>query len=150
MCFNLSSEKSLKMEEKNHIIELKQVEIKIIGFKETFNLRHSVMNPEKIIDQMYRPGDESALHIGAFINKHLNGITSFFEEDPKIWRIRGMAVDPLYQKLGIGRKLVKFGFDHIEDPELIWCNSRISAIDFYKKLGFDQTSEEFELAGHGK
>ena len=59
-------------------------------------------------------------------------------------------MNPTYQKKGIGRKLVEKGCELLENASVIWCNSRISAIPFYEKLGFDQVSEEFYLPGHGK
>lgn len=108
------------------------------------------MNPENTIEQMYRPGDEDALHFGAFLNHEIVGVVSFFEEVENNWRIRGMAVDPAYQKRGIGRKLVLTGCKELQNATLIWCNSRISAIAFYEKLGFVQKSDVLNIEGHGK
>ena len=108
------------------------------------------MNPEKPIEAMKKPGDEDAVHLGAFVNDKLIGIVSFYEEEQTIWRIRGMAVNPSYQKKGIGRRLIETGYELLENVMTIWCNSRISAIPFYERLGFTAVSEEFYLPGHGK
>ena len=33
---------------------------------------------------------------------------------------------------------------------LLWCNARIIAIEFYKKIGFQIKGEEFDIADIGK
>ncbi|RZK10679.1 MAG: GNAT family N-acetyltransferase [Flavobacterium sp.] len=47
--------------------------------------------------------------------------------------------------------LIKYAIDYLKEAkaDYIWCNARTSAIDFYKKQGFETISEEFEISGVG-
>lgn len=68
-------------------------------------------------------------------------------------RLRGMAVDAEYQGLGVGRRLLEVSMVRLAvlEPEhdILWCNARVHAIDFYEKLGFVTHGDEFEVAGIG-
>ena len=57
------------------------MEIKWISPEETHNLRALVL--QRIVDKhkLSRPGDEQALHLGAFVEENLVGIASFFQQD---------------------------------------------------------------------
>ena len=62
--------------------------------------------------------------------------------------IRQLAVDPKYQNLGVGRKLVfallshaKLDIDHLE---MVTRRANSGALDFYRKLGFNESSFQHE------
>ena len=67
------------------------------------------------------------------------------------YQLRGMATDTPYFGKGYGAVLIKYAVDYIKaaKAEYIWCNARSSAVDFYKKQGFEVISEEFEIPGVG-
>ena len=48
---------------------------------------------------------------------------------------------------GVGAALVKFVLDQIDDTELAYLNSQVSAIAFYSRLGFKETGGIFYEAG---
>ncbi|MEO8330470.1 MAG: GNAT family N-acetyltransferase [Candidatus Nanopelagicales bacterium] len=55
------------------------------------------------------------------------------------WRLRGMAVDPAFQGGGFGTALFEKARQVVvaEGAEIFWCNARVSAAEFYEKLGFE-------------
>lgn len=68
------------------------------------------------------------------------------------WRIRGMAVDPLYQGQGIGQKIVNAMVNYVKNhkpSDLIWCNARVEALTLYQRFGFSIESEVFIITGSG-
>ena len=133
--------------------------IKEIDAKDTYPLRHNVLNPERRINEVSRPGDELATHFGAFVENVLIGIISIYNEDlggncsNNHFRIRGMAVEKKEQGNGIGSALVNHAIQHIslQDWKIIWCNSRSNAVPFYEKLGMESFKEfliKNEVVGH--
>jgi len=66
------------------------------------------------------------------------------------FRIRGMAVSPEYRNKGIGSSIVKGLQDYaLGQGSGIWCNARIRAVPMYKRCGFIEVSEIFEIEGIG-
>ena len=63
-----------------------------------------------------------------------------------------MATDIEYRKRGIGKKIMLRAFEEIKKKKgtLLWCNARIIAIEFYKKIGFQIKGEEFDIPDIGK
>lgn len=74
--------------------------------------------------------------IGCVMLKHLN------EKEVKL---RAMAVDDSFQGKGIGRLLVEHAENTARENgyETIVLNARVTAKEFYSKLGYDAVSDEF-------
>jgi RimJ/RimL family protein N-acetyltransferase/predicted GNAT family N-acyltransferase len=91
-------------------------------------------------------GEESQSHISAICNQKIVGTVVLKSVSKTRIKLRQMAVDSHLQGNGIGKKLVLFaeslaksqGFQEVE------MIARISALDFYKKLGYKTEGEEFE------
>lgn len=69
-------------------------------------------------------------------------------------KIGRVAVLAEFRGRGIGKKLVNYGIDSCLEENLFnvrnkyfYLESQVSAIDFYKKLGFKEFGEEFEDCG---
>lgn len=62
-------------------------------------------------------------------------------------QIRYMAVEPTHQRLGVGRRLINVIEQHAIDKNrtLIVLDARESAIDFYKKLGYEIAEKTYLL-----
>ena len=62
-----------------------------------------------------------------------------------------MAVLKNHQKKGLGKKLMLFGENLLEqkNANLIWCNAREVAISFYKNNGYSIKNKPFNIAGIG-
>jgi ribosomal protein S18 acetylase RimI-like enzyme len=135
------------------------LEIKYISSEETIDLRHLVLRQGRPRATSFMEGDnlKSTKHIGAFIDSKCVGILSLFQsehnriEDSFQYQLRGMAVDPDYRGQNIGRKLVVFSEKELEKMkvEVLWCNAREVAVDFYLKLGFEVNSEKFNIPDVG-
>jgi N-acetylglutamate synthase-like GNAT family acetyltransferase len=91
-------------------------------------------------------GEESQFHIVAISKQKIVGTVVLKPISKTKIKLRQMAVDSALQGNGIGKKLVLFaenlakseGFREIE------MIARISALDFYKKLGYETAGNEFE------
>lgn len=136
--------------------------IKKISPESTYNLRKEILRPDLSFDQLNYPGDKDtdSVHFGYFENEKIIGIatlykspsTSIKNEDPeKMYRLRGMAVESKTQQTGIGSKLLQACKEHVADNqgEIIWCDARISAENFYKKNSFQAIGERYVVPGVG-
>ena len=102
--------------------------------------------------------DELTFHLGAFVDKRLVSVASFyFEKSPQFtesyqYRLRGMATLPEFQGQGLSSALLRTAFPVIKNNQcsLLWCNAREKALGFYEKLGFKSTGELFSLPHIGK
>ena len=134
--------------------------IQKIDFKDTLELRKKVLRPNGRLEDCFFPGDqfESALHLGAFADDKIIGVATFYFEISKDlietklpYRLRGMAVDEEFQRHGVGRRILKYGEDELQDRgcDLLWFNAREKAFAFYLSMGFQLKGELFEISGIG-
>lgn len=132
--------------------------IKQIPSKDTYPLRIKILR--KGITKNYEFKEDilkTSIHLGAYINNQCIGILTLIKKEfPRVlnsntYQLRGMAIDEAYQKQGIGKELVLESFSILQNKkvEMIWCNARIHAVDFYKKLGFKTKGEAFEIPSIG-
>lgn len=102
--------------------------------------------------------DEMTFHLGAFVDKKLVSVASFYFEkndrfpEPYQYRLRGMATLPEYQGQGLSSALLRTAFPVIKQNQctLLWCNAREKAMGFYTKVGFVPTGELFSIPHIGK
>jgi len=66
------------------------------------------------------------------------------------FRIRGMAVSPEHRNRGVGSSIVKELQEYASSKSSgIWCNARIRAVPMYRRCGFVEVSDVFEIEGIG-
>jgi GNAT superfamily N-acetyltransferase len=102
--------------------------------------------------------DELTFHLGAFVDKRLVSVASFYFErsetfpDAYQYRLRGMATLPEHQGQGLSQALLRTAFPVIKQNQcnLLWCNAREKAMGFYLKVGFKPTGEPFSIPNIGK
>jgi GNAT superfamily N-acetyltransferase len=102
--------------------------------------------------------DELTFHLGAFVEKKLVSVASFYFErsqrftDPYQYRLRGMATLPEHQGQGLSSALLRTAFPVIKQNQctLLWCNARERAMGFYRKVGFIQDGDFFNIPNIGK
>lgn len=150
-----------------------QIDIQFLLSSQTWPLRHAVLRPDQPIETAMLPHDDdpATFHLGAVIAGEIVGVASLYQEalphnttydehvacdeittSPElIWRLRGMAVDPLHQRQGIGLALLHFAISEITNRggTLLWCNARIGALGFYRIAGFVVCSDEFVIPDVG-
>lgn len=123
----------------------------------TFGLRQQVLRPGRPAEEAFFPGDRerSSGHFAAYVDHRVVGVASVLAEaepdGPGVWRLRGMAVDPDHQGVGVGTALLVRvrDFVHRSGGGLIWCNARVSAQDFYVAAGFVVVGKEWDEPGIG-
>lgn len=133
-------------------------EIKRIEAFETYPLRLKVLSHNSIDDCKYK-GDfkQNTLHIGAFKENEIIGVASFFCEKhkelppQKMYRLKGLAIDPNHQNQLRGQTLILFGENLLrqQDTEIIWCTTKISNIPYYHHLGFYESDYVFNHPNKG-
>lgn len=132
--------------------------VKYILPEETLPLRSRVLRNNLSPGKCVFPTDHAAdgFHLGYFAAGKLVSVATFFPENYPDkgtggFRLRGMATDPAFSGNGYGSKLINFAVSALRsaNASYIWCNARSSAVTFYKKLGFEVVSEEFEVPGIG-
>ncbi len=119
-------------------------------------LRRDVLYPSQKIFEMEMEEDTYGIHFGAFNDVKLVGVVSLFQKGHD-FQFRKLAVDPAFQKMGIGNSLLKYITDYAQENggTRIWCNARVTAIGFYLKgLFFTNRQTVFKkrirLLGYGK
>ena len=78
--------------------------------------------------------------------KDIIGVNSGHRTESKLYRSRGIWVDPLYRKKGIAGILFceLFGQAISEQCEAVWSIPRKESLSAYTKYGFEQTSDFFD------
>lgn len=138
---------------------LSAIKVRQITATEIIPLRHAVLRPGRPVETARFHGDDlpSTKHFGAFREEQLLCIASLLQaelpEESNIpaLQLRGMATDSAAQGTGLGRALVLAcaDFARQQGARVLWCNARVSASGFYRKLGFEVVGSEFDIAGVG-
>jgi GNAT superfamily N-acetyltransferase len=114
----------------------------------TWRLRRSALYPGKPLYEMEMPVDADGIHFGVFYQDRLAGVVSLFQSSTS-FQFRKFAVEPALQNQGIGTQLlqylVSFALQH--GGRRVWCNARLTAVNFYLKAGFIQTGNAFVKNG---
>lgn len=135
------------------------MQVKQIDAKDAYRVRSTMLRPGLELTHCHFDGDfdELTFHLGAFEGDDLTSVASFylktnktFKEDYQ-YQLRGMATLDEYQNRGYSRSLLKTAFPLIKanHVNLLWCNAREEAVEFYKKTGFEIKSDVFEIEGIG-
>lgn len=135
--------------------------IQLIEPAQTVGLRSRIMRPGRPREDSIYPGDadSTTFHIGAFDGGALVGIVSFYLEpyperpQAAAVRFRGMAVEPDLQSKGVGSQLLSWALEEVRrrgGTNIVWCNARTPAVEFYRRLGFTTVGDEFssEIGPH--
>jgi len=94
------------------------------------------------------------LHFAAYMRGIVIGCASLhpsvFENRPA-FQLRGMAVEPAYQGIGVGRELIVAVEEQTRQLgiSVIWANCRTPAVPFYEKMGWKIISDEFDIETAG-
>ena len=135
-----------------------EITIKHISSFETHPVRKIVLRPNQDDKSVIFEGDDQddAVHFGLYVNEKLLSVASMYKRSLKDnnsngWQLRAMATLPEHQGQGLGSKLLQACIDHVKESKgnYIWCNARKSAVNYYKKFGFEVISSEFEITNIG-
>lgn len=136
--------------------------LSLIETTDTYPLRMSVLRPGLPAEKSQFAEDHliSTFHLGIQDTETkkivCNGTfmlndCSYFPELTPAYRLRGMATDPEYRGLQLGRFLLQKAEEEIKNRgvHFLWFNARISAFGFYQKLGYESVGELFDIADIG-
>jgi len=135
------------------------ITVKQITVQDTYPLRIEILRNGKTINYHF-VGDKhkETIHLGAFLDNKCIGIVSLIPNSHKTfqkivtYQLRGMAVNTNMQKQGVGNLLIEASFRFLKGGskcEILWCNARIIAVDFYKKMGFSIKGNKFQIPNVG-
>ena len=133
------------------------IEVKEITAQETYNIRQEILR--KNIDlpvQFSGDFDANTFHLGVYEDAILVGISSFMKTsnaafDSEQYQLRGMATIVNARGKGYGRLMLNKAFEILKERgvNLMWCNAREVALDFYVKQGFHMKGKPFDIKGIG-
>lgn len=127
----------------------------VVSVDRILDLRWRILRAGLPMESACFPGDESGLHLAVISEERVIGCASFllstFEDHPA-WQLRGMAVEPEFQRTGIGQRLLREAETILcrrSNIRQLWCNARLPAVPFYEKLGWTCTSDIFDIPTAG-
>ena len=96
-------------------------------------------------------------HMACIVDEKIVTCASFYPEksikiiSDNAYRLRGMATDSNFQRKGYATDLMRESFKELKNRgcDMVWCNARLVAVDFYKSSGFKITGELFDIEGIG-
>jgi predicted GNAT family N-acyltransferase len=93
--------------------------------------------------------ESSCLHVAGFVDDQIVACCVIADRDQDWFKIRQVAVDLKFQRMGLGRQLMTFVHDHIastgvSDQVKIYCHARKVAQPFYVQLGYRSVGRYFE------
>lgn len=134
------------------------ITVKQITAEDTYPLRIEILRDGKAINYHF-VGDSrnTTIHLGAYIDYECIGIVSLIPNAHKsfsnlsAYQLRGMAVAKSYQKQGIGKLLIIESLKALNKSncEILWCNAREIAVEFYRKMNFSIKGKKFQIPNVG-
>lgn len=128
-------------------------EIVEIAAAATHDLRKRVLRDGTPTDVLVWEGDDepTTFHLGACADGGLIAISTWlhrrYPDRPgeQAVQLRGMAVDPSKRGTGVGGQLLHAGIARCvdEDATLLWARSRVEALSFYLRHGFEAVGPEY-------
>ena len=91
----------------------------------------------------YRDDAGEVVSCVTFVPEDLDGMPA--------WRFRGMATDEARRGEGLGSQVLKAGLAGVaaRGGGLVWCNARVSALHFYRRHGFTERGDVFDIPDIG-
>ena len=136
-----------------------QVEINKVDAEKIRSLRHSELRKGQDFSttSLLKDYEEGTFHMACIVDESIVTCATFYPEkfikikSDNAYRLRGMATDSNFQRKGYATDLMGESFKELKkrDCDMVWCNARLVAVDFYKSVGFKITGELFDIAGIG-
>ena len=101
--------------------------------------------------------EAGTFHMACIVDEKIVTCASYYPEksikikSKRAYRLRGMATDSNFQRKGYASDLMQESFKELKkrDCDMVWCNARLGAVDFYKSVGFKIIGEIFDIAEIG-
>ena len=136
------------------MIEVKQIDVQL-----TYPIRKAILRKGMSLSHKMA-GDEhiDSIHLGVYDGGRLNCVGSFIGVNSNLflekeqYQLRGMASAFEAQGKGYGKYLLSEAESILRknNVKIIWCNARVTAVNFYKKMGYQVKGTEFNVPEVGK
>ncbi|MFA5300694.1 MAG: GNAT family N-acetyltransferase [Lutibacter sp.] len=134
------------------------IQIRNISAQDTFPIRLEVLRKNIPLPYEFNGDfDKDTIHLGAFKNGKLIAVSSYMNASNhnfkgNQYQLRGMATLTEYQGFGAGKLMLEKIFLILIEKKIdvLWCNARLVAVDFYKKQGFQTFGERFKISYIGE
>jgi GNAT superfamily N-acetyltransferase len=137
-------------------VEIGRITIHRVEAAKIIDLRHAVLRAGLARETARFPGDDDAqtVHLAADHDGRTVGCATVLLNEwngQRACQLRGMAVDPAYQRCGLGRQLLAeiYRVATQRRVKILWANARVPAAEFYRKNGWEIVSEQFEIPTAG-
>lgn len=135
------------------------IEIINIDAEKIRPLRHSELRKGKdfCLTSYLKDHEKETFHMACIVEDKVVSCATFYPETSKnvqsdnAYRLRGMATDSNFQRKGYASELMNKSFVQLKKKacDMLWCNARLVAVDFYKSVGFKIAGELFNIEGIG-
>ena len=136
-----------------------KVNISKVDAKKVRPLRHSELRKGQDFSttSYLKDYEESTFHMACIVDGKAVTCATFYPEkstnikSENAYRLRGMATDSNFQRKGYALDLIAESFKELKkrDCDIVWCNARLVAVDFYKSVGLKIIGDLFDIAGIG-
>ena len=140
------------------ITQLK-INIRKVDAEKIRSLRHSELRKGQDFSttSYLKDYEIDTFHIACIVDDKIVTCATFYPEksikikSDNAYRLRGMATDSRFTRKGYASNLMGESFKELKkrDCDMVWCNARLVAVDFYKSVGFKITGELFDIEGIG-
>ena len=101
--------------------------------------------------------EEGTFHMACIVEGKIVTCATFYAEKSvqikcnNAYRLRGMATDSKFQRKGYARNLMLESFKELKkrDCDMVWCNARLGAVNFYESMGFNIIGDLFNIEDIG-
>ena len=125
----------------------------------TYKIRKNVLWPH-IKNGNYSidsDNQKDTFHLGTFLDKKIISIGTFIKENNtkfncnSQYRLRAMATHSNYRKINAGKTLFLKALDVLKNKniELLWCDARIAAVEFYKSVNMKTLKGTYNIPSIG-
>jgi GNAT superfamily N-acetyltransferase len=142
--------------ERKSVLVMAEITVREAELGEILDLRHRVLRAGLPREAASFEGDESdtTKHVAARVDGRVVGCATILLNEwngEPAWQLRGMAVDEEYRGAGVGRSLLEAIEKLVEGSliQLIWCNARVPAHGFYRRMGWEVVSGVFDVPTAG-
>jgi len=100
---------------------------------------------------------EDTFHLACIVDDKIVTCATFYPDkfikikSNNAYRLRGMATDSQFQRKGYASDLMEESIKELKkrDCDMLWCNARLGAVNFYKSVGFKIIGELFDIEAIG-
>ena len=136
------------------------METRVIASELTYEIRKKVLWPHIKNGDYSMSADKhpDTFHLGTFLDKKIISIGTFINDNNSKfncnlqYRLRAMATDKNYRKIGAGKKLFLKAIDILKQKKinLLWCDARLIAIPFYKSVKMRSLPSSYYIPNIGE